>query len=286
MNRSASRASKTNAGVAEKAVAPAGSENGARELLVAKAVSVIFGSSRGPRRAVNDLSLAIREGEFVSIIGPSGCGKSTFLNVVGGLLPASGGSVSIGGRVVVSPRPDVGIVFQRPTLLPWASVTDNILIPIRALRRKTADYEKNVERLLDLIGLRDYAKHYPDELSGGMQQRVGIARALIHDPALLLMDEPFAALDAMTRERMSIELQDIWNASRKTVLFITHSIPEAVFLSDRILVMSASPGRIVCEVPVDLPRPRSLDLMSSPLFAGLCGEIRKMFFDQLSASHD
>lgn len=256
------------------------------DVLTAESVSVTYRSSRGPQNAIDDLTLSIRDGEFVSIIGPSGCGKSTFLNVVGGLLPASRGSVAIRGDVVKGPRPDVGIVFQRPTLLPWATVRQNILVPIQALRRKTSDYQERAAKLLDLIGLRSFADHYPEELSGGMQQRVGIARALIHDPGLLLMDEPFAALDAMTRERMSVELQEIWNASRKTVLFITHSIPEAVFLSDRILVMSASPGRIVHEVSVDLPRPRSIDLMSSAAFGTLCGEIRKMFIKQSSSAHE
>jgi NitT/TauT family transport system ATP-binding protein len=253
----------------------------AEEVLIAEALSVTYRSSRGLHKAVDDLSLTIRDGEFVSIVGPSGCGKSTFLNVVAGLLHASGGRVAIRGHAIDGPRADVGIVFQRPTLLPWSTVLENILIPIQALRLNKASYMERAFQLLDLVGLRAFAKHYPDELSGGMQQRVGIARALIHDPGLLLMDEPFAALDAMTRERMSVELQDIWNTSRKTVLFITHSIPEAVFLSDRILVMSSSPGRIIHEVNIDLPRPRSIDAMSTAAFGGLCGEIRKMFTEQL-----
>jgi NitT/TauT family transport system ATP-binding protein len=253
-------------------------------LLTADALSVVYQSSRGPQKAVDDMTLRIGMGEFVSILGPSGCGKSTFLNVVAGLLRASSGRAAIKGQPITGPRPDIGIVFQRPTLLPWATVLDNVLIPIQALRRNTASYRERAYELLELVGLRAYARHYPEELSGGMQQRVGIARALIHDPSLLLMDEPFAALDAMTRERMSLELQDIWNASRKTVLFITHSIPEAVFLSDRILVMTKSPGRIREEIAVDLPRPRTLDTMSTAGFAAQCGAIRNLFTE--IAGHD
>jgi NitT/TauT family transport system ATP-binding protein len=255
-------------------------------LLRADTVSVTYRSSRGPQRAVDRLSLSIREGEFVSIVGPSGCGKSTFLNVAAGLLGASEGSVTVRGKKVVGPRSDIGVIFQKPTLLPWATVRSNILLPIEALRLKKRDYLDKAEQLLDLIGLKDFARHYPEELSGGMQQRVGIARALIHDPKLLLMDEPFAALDAMTRERMSVELQAIRDASKKTVLFITHSIPEAVFLSDRILVMSPSPGRIVHEIAVDLPRPRSMALMASPEFAALCGDIRKTFIELMGPGHE
>jgi NitT/TauT family transport system ATP-binding protein len=228
---------------------------------------------------VEDLNMVVRPGEFVSILGPSGCGKSTLLGVVAGLLPATHGSVSVFGHRTHGPRPDIGVVFQQATLLPWMNVLQNVLIPIKALRLYDRDYTQRATDLLTLVGLKDYAAHYPNELSGGMQQRVGIARALIHDPKLLLMDEPFAALDAMTRERMSLELQRIWMASGKSVLFITHSIPEAVFLSDRVLVMSPSPGRFLNEVTVDLPRPRSVETMASSAYAALCGELRNMFID-------
>lgn len=248
-----------------------------RPALSVDGVSVIYKTARGSNTAVDNVSMTMEPGEFVSILGPSGCGKSTLLGVVAGLLPASAGNVSVFGETVAGPRKDIGVVFQQATLLPWLNVFDNILIPVRALRRKDRDYEKRAHELLDLVGLTKFAKYFPNELSGGMQQRVGIARALIHDPSLLLMDEPFAALDAMTRERMSLELQDIWRASGKSVLFITHSIPEAVFLSSRILVMSPSPGRFVREVPIDLPRPRTTQTMSSGGYAALCGEIRKMF---------
>lgn len=245
--------------------------------LAVEKLSVIYHSSRGPHKAVDGANMLVQPGEFVSVLGPSGCGKSTLLSVVAGLLKPSEGTVSIFGERARGPRSDVGVVFQQATLLPWATVTENILIPIRAQRRNDRDYALRARELLDLIGLSKFAQHYPGELSGGMQQRVGIARALIHDPKLLLMDEPFAALDAMTRERMAFELQDIWMASGKSVLFITHSIPEAVFLSDRVLVMSESPGRFIHEVNIDLPRPRSVDVMSSSEYAAICGDIRKMF---------
>ena len=240
-------------------------------------VSVIYKTARGSHTAADNVSMKMEPGEFVSILGPSGCGKSTLLGVVAGLLPASGGNISVFGEAVSGPRKDIGVVFQQATLLPWLNVLDNILIPVRALRRKDRDYEKRAHELLELVGLTKFAKYFPNELSGGMQQRVGIARALIHDPSLLLMDEPFAALDAMTRERMSLELQDIWRASGKSVLFITHSIPEAVFLSSRVLIMSSSPGRFVKEVTIELPRPRTTDTMSTGEYAALCGGIRKRF---------
>lgn len=240
-------------------------------------VSVTYQSARGKHTAVDNVSMSMQPGEFVSILGPSGCGKSTLLGVVAGLLPTSGGEISVFGEGVSGPRKDIGVVFQQATLLPWLNVIDNILIPIKALRKNDQDYTKRAHELIELVGLTKFAKYYPNELSGGMQQRVGIARALIRDPNLLLMDEPFAALDAMTRERMSLELQDIWQASGKSVLFITHSIPEAVFLSSRVLIMSPSPGRFVKEIPIDLPRPRTMQTMSSGSYAALCGEIRKMF---------
>ena len=240
-------------------------------------LAVVYQSPRGAQRAVDNCDLSVGAGEFVSIIGPSGCGKSTLLGVVAGLREATRGRVSILGSEVRGPRPEVGMVFQRPTLLPWMNVIENVLIPVRALGRSVDAHREQAQGLLKLVGLDKYALHYPHELSGGMQQRVGLARALIHDPGLLLMDEPFAALDAMTRERMSLELQDIWLARRKTVLFITHSIPEAVFLSDRIAVMTPSPGRIEREIAVDLPRQRRIETLASPAFAALCGEIRATF---------
>ncbi len=241
-------------------------------------MSVVYQSSRGPIQAVTNLNMKLKAGEFISILGPSGCGKSTLLSVLAGLRRASSGIVTLFDEVMEgNPHRNVGIVFQRPTLLPWETVLENILIPISAMRLNKKDYIDRAHQLLKLVALEKFANHYPSELSGGMQQRVAIARAMIHNPGLLLMDEPFAALDAMTRERMSVELQEILEKSRQSVLFITHSIPEAVLLSDRIMMMSASPGRFIEEVVVDLPRPRTMETMASSDFAELCGQLRKLY---------
>ncbi len=247
-------------------------------VLKVNALSVVYASSRGPIKAVADLTLSLHQGEFVSVLGPSGCGKSTLLGVLAGLQVATKGSAAVFDRPMMGrPHPNVGVVFQRPTLLPWLSVLDNILIPIEAMRRRKSDYLDRAHELLRLVALEKYASHYPAELSGGMQQRVGLARAMIHSPGLILMDEPFAALDAMTRERMSVELQEILRESGQSVLFITHSIPEAVFLSDRVLMMSASPGRIIKDVAIDLPRPRVTATMAQSEFAEICGALRKLY---------
>lgn len=248
-----------------------------RVLLSAERLSVTYASTRGPVQALSDISTELHAGEFLSVLGPSGCGKSTLLKIIAGLLKPSGGTISLGGSNITGPRPDVGIVFQQPTLLPWQTVLGNVLLPIRALKRDLKAGNKKAQELLKLVGLETFADHYPGELSGGMQQRVGIARGLIHDPKLLLMDEPFAALDAMTRELMMVELQRIWMTAHKSVVFITHSIPEAIFLSDRIVVLSKRPGRLIREAVVDLPRPRTMEMMSSPQFVTLANELRSLF---------
>lgn len=229
----------------------------------------------GSLLALKDLRFNVREGEFLAVLGPSGCGKSTLLKLVSGLLAPTSGTVAIDGKPVNGPRRDVGMVFQQATLLPWDNVLSNVMLPARIMGQQGA--RQRAEELLEMVGLADYPKHYPYELSGGMQQRVGIARALIHDPRILLMDEPFAALDALTRETMTLELQTIWQKSKRTVLFITHSIPEAVFLADRVLVMSKSPGHVVYEEVIDLPRPRDIASMSSPEFSASCDRLRRCF---------
>ena len=248
-------------------------------LLRADRLAVTYTSSRGPVKALEELDARLAQGEFLSVLGPSGCGKSTLLKVVAGLLKPSAGSVMLNGVPIAGPRPDVGIVFQQPTLLPWQTTLDNVLLPVRTLGLDLARGREKARDLLKLVGLDKFANHYPNELSGGMQQRVGIARGLIHDPALLLMDEPFASLDAMTREHMMMELQRIWMAAAKSVMFITHSIPEAVFLSDRIVVLSARPGRTIREVKVDLPRPRTLATIAERPFAEHCNALRALFTD-------
>jgi NitT/TauT family transport system ATP-binding protein len=249
----------------------------ARGLLVAEHVSVTYRTAREPIQALRDLSLAVQPGQFVSLLGPSGCGKSTFLRLAAGLLPVTSGRLTLAGSAVAGPRRDVGVVFQQPTLLPWKTVLDNVLVPCRALRLDEGTSQGRARELLRLTGLESFAANYPYELSGGMQQRVGVARGLVHDPHLLLMDEPFGALDAMTRERMAMELQRIWMATGKSIVFITHSIPEAVFLSDEVIVLSARPGSVVERINVPLPRPRDGKTMSSDLFGQLCGRLRETF---------
>jgi NitT/TauT family transport system ATP-binding protein len=224
--------------------------------------------------ALADIDLAVREGEFLTVVGPSGCGKSTLLRLLAGTLPKTSGEIFIRGVPVVGPRRDIGIVFQTATLLPWRNVLQNTLLPadVQGLDRST--YTERARSLLRMVGLAGFERKYPFELSGGMQQRVSITRALVHDPAVLLMDEPFGALDALTREQMNLDLQRIWAASGKTVFLITHSISEAVFLADRVVVMSARPGRILAELKVTFPRPRTLDVMGSTEFGRLVSQIR------------
>jgi NitT/TauT family transport system ATP-binding protein len=240
-------------------------------------LSVTYASARGKLTAIQDLSLSVTNGQFVAVLGPSGCGKSTLLNIASGLLSPSGGLVSIQGKPVTGPRPDVGIVFQQPTLLPWKSVIENVLVPVQAMGMKVSEHMERARSLIKMVRLEGFENHYPNELSGGMQQRVGIARGFMHDPQLLLMDEPFAALDAMTREHMTDELQSMWMQSGKSVLFITHSIPEAVYLADRVVVLSARPGTVVDVIDVPIPRPRTLETLSSPEFTSICNRLR-MFF--------
>jgi NitT/TauT family transport system ATP-binding protein len=251
--------------------------NDTPQILAARDIEVTFRSRQGNVTALDHFEAVMAEGEFLAVLGPSGCGKSTLLRLISGLIVPSRGAVALRGTPITGPRPDVGMVFQQATLLPWRNVTDNVLLPIETLKRDMRHGRETAERLIRLVGLEKFARHYPHELSGGMQQRVGIARGLVHDPGLLLMDEPFAALDAMTREHMMIELQRIWVATAKSIVFITHSIPEAVFLADRILVLSARPGRVISDIRVDIPRPRTLDAMSSPFFGELCRELRSLF---------
>jgi NitT/TauT family transport system ATP-binding protein len=225
----------------------------------------------------------MEDGEFITVVGPSGCGKSTLLNMLAGLLTPSSGEILLQGTPVKGPRRDVGIVFQAPVLLPWRTVFQNTMLPVQVQHRDRKVYESRAHQLIDMVGLGGFADKYPFELSGGMQQRAAIVRALVHDPAILLMDEPFGALDAMTREQMNVELLRIWRESRKTVVFITHSIPEAVFLADRCLVFCPRPGRLVDIVDVDLPRPRDLSVMNTPEFGRYVQRIRAAFIENEQA---
>ena len=234
--------------------------------------------------AVQDFSLTIERNEFVCLVGPSGCGKSTLLRLVGGLLPPTQGLIKIDDTAVVEPRADTGIVFQTPTLLPWASVLDNVLFPLRMMGRIGPDSHDRAMALLQLVGLDGFEARYPRELSGGMQMRTGVCRALVHDPEILLMDEPFSALDALTREELTLELMRIWKEQPKTVLFVTHSISEAVMLADRVVVMSARPGRIAEIVHVNVPRPRKFGMEALDEFQTAAQRIRDLIFGTRSNS--
>ena len=209
--------------------------------------------------ALAGIDLQVAAGEFLAVVGPSGCGKSTLLRLIAGLIPPSQGRITIDGRSVIGPETRLGIVFQKPILLEWRTVLGNVLLQAEMRRLDTGAYLERARRLLSAVGLEDFENRYPHELSGGMQQRAAIVRALIHDPPLLLMDEPFGALDALTREQMRIDLEELWLNTQKTVVFITHSIDEAVLLADRVMVMSPRPGRIERIIEVDLPRPRGLE---------------------------
>jgi NitT/TauT family transport system ATP-binding protein len=228
--------------------------------------------------ALAETTLDIGENEFVTLVGPSGCGKSTLLKLVAGLVPPTRGRIEVREQPVTGPFPDVGFVFQQPVLLPWRSVLENVLFSVEMLGLDLRQYRKPAGDLLELTGLGGFETKYPRELSGGMQQRVAICRALLPDPSLLLMDEPFGALDAMTREEMSLELLRIWDERRKTILFVTHSIPEAILLADRVVVMSPRPGRVARVLRVDLPRPRTMELEFDRRFKAHSDEIRSLIF--------
>jgi NitT/TauT family transport system ATP-binding protein len=232
---------------------------------------------KGGTVALQGIDLEIEQGEFVSLIGPSGCGKSTLLRIIGDLVEPTAGTVTVNGKSARQARRDhdYGIVFQDAVLYDWRTVAKNVALPLELAGWDRDRRSKRVEQMLDLVELRGFGDHHPWQLSGGMQQRVAIARALSFDPALLLMDEPFGALDEMTRERLNAELLGIWEASRSTVVFVTHSIAEAVFLSTRVVVMSARPGRISKMIPIDLPQPRTAATREEPRFFELATEVRE-----------
>jgi NitT/TauT family transport system ATP-binding protein len=229
-------------------------------------VSIIFGKGQQAHKAVEETSIRIEPGQFVCILGPSGCGKSTLLNSVAGYVKPSGGEVRVDGELITKPGPDRGMVFQQYSLFPWKTVKQNVAFGPKIAGK---DAEPIAATFLDMVGLSHFANRYPAELSGGMQQRVGIARALANYPRVLLMDEPFGALDAQTRVMMQENLLKIWNDFGTTVVFVTHDIDEAIFLADRVLIMSASPGRIIADLPVELPRPRLPEVAAEPAYAEL-----------------
>jgi NitT/TauT family transport system ATP-binding protein len=236
-----------------------------------------YSSSGGMVEALGPIDLDVRDGEFVSVVGPSGCGKSTALLLIAGLLQPAAGEVVIDNRVVRGPQTDVGIVFQAPVLVDWRSVQGNIALQLELRGLRVEDYRSRIRELLASVGLTDFAGSRPYELSGGMQQRAAICRALVHDPPLLLMDEPFGALDALTREQLRVDLEHLWLSSEKTFIFVTHSISESIQLSDRVVVMGPRPGRIERVVNIDLPRPRTISVRESPAFLAYQHEITEIF---------
>lgn len=239
-------------------------------------VSKQYVTADGPVDALVDVSFEVRNGEFVSLLGPSGCGKTTLLKILAGLELPTHGEVQLNGRSVTGPHQSTGIVFQVPALLKWRSSLDNVLVPSQILRMDPSASRARAAQLLELVGLKDFSGKLPHELSGGMQQRVAIARALVHDPAILLLDEPFSALDTMTRGQLNVELLRIWSESRKTSMLITHSIPEAVFLSDRVVVMTARPAKVCEIVTIDLPRPRVPAMRTSIEFTRIVDHIGRI----------
>jgi NitT/TauT family transport system ATP-binding protein len=252
----------------------------ASPLILAEGVSKTFRRGQSETLALDGVDLSLGEGEFVAIVGPSGCGKSTLLRLIAGLTPSTSGQLRIGERVVAGPQTDLGIVFQSPVLLDWRNILDNVLIQVELRGLDPRRYRDRALALLDQVGLSDFRDRYPRELSGGMRQRASIVRALIHDPPILLMDEPFGALDALTREQMRIDLEALWLASGKTVLFVTHSIDEAVLLADRVVVMSPRPGRIDRVITIDMPRPRGLAARQHPAFQAAAEAITAIFLQR------
>jgi NitT/TauT family transport system ATP-binding protein len=242
-----------------------------------QAISKVYATRDGPVRALDAISVQADRGEFLSVLGPSGCGKSTLLMIAAGLLRPSSGTVTIDGELVIRPRTDLGIVFQSPVLLEWRTALGNVLLQAEAKKLDRVAAERRARELLDGVGLSGFEQKYPHELSGGMRQRVSLCRALIHNPPQLLMDEPFGALDALTRDQLVLDLQQIWNERRMTVLFITHSVPEAVFLSDRIIVMTPRPGRVDRVINIALPRPRTLAVRETAEFVRYGREILDLF---------
>ena len=255
----------------------AASSQAARNVIEISGVSKTYKTRDGEVPSLRPIDFNVRDGEFVVVVGPSGCGKTTLLKMLAGLLPPSTGEIRIDGKAITKPHSGVGIVFQTAMLLPWRSVFNNVMMPVEVKKLPREEYKKRAQALLDMVGLQGFENKFPWQLSGGMQQRASICRALVHDPKIVLMDEPFGALDAMTRERMNVELQRIQRETSKTILLITHSIPEAVFLADRILVMTERPGTIAAVYDVPLERPRTLDVLADPVFIELSQTIRRHF---------
>lgn len=247
----------------------------AEPLLLARHLTAVYPTGNGGLRALEDVTLSVRPREFVCVVGPSGSGKTTLLRLLAGLLRPTEGEVEFEGQPLVGPRRRIGFVFQQANLMPWRTVEANIALPLELQRMPRDQIESKTRDLIELVGLRGFEYSYPRDLSGGMAQRVAIARALIHDPDVLLLDEPFGSLDALTRERMAAELLRIWGARTKTVVMVTHSIPEAILLSDRVLALSPRPGRVRLDLAIPLPRPRDLPMTYTYEFGELAARLRE-----------
>ena len=247
------------------------------ELISIKNVKKIYQTRTGPLHALGPIDLSVRQGEFISIVGPSGCGKSTLLLLIAGLLEFESGEICINDNKVTGPQTDIGIVFQTPVLVDWRDVLGNVMLQIEMRKLNKQDYLSRARELLDSVGLKEFEKRYPFELSGGMQQRTAFCRALIHDPPLILMDEPLGALDAMTREQLRVDLEQLWLKTKKTVIFVTHSIPESVQLSDRVVVFTPRPGLIERVIDIELPRPRTMAVRESAEFQQYVHELTSIF---------
>ncbi len=254
--------------------AQAHSDGAAQAHLQYRGVGKIYHSRRGELQALHDVNFEVEHGQFVSLLGASGCGKSTLLKMTAGVSSITRGAISIAGRPVFGPVNDLGMVFQTPVLLEWRDVLGNILLPLEILHRDLTAGRRRAHELIEMVGLSGFENRYPAELSGGMQQRVAICRALVIDPSLMLMDEPFGALDALTRDDMAVELERIWEQTKKTILFVTHSIDEAVLLSDRVVVLKPRPGTVALAVDIDLPRPRTAAMRYEPRFAAFSQRLR------------
>jgi NitT/TauT family transport system ATP-binding protein len=259
------------------------SANGVAKLEL-RNVSMVYSQRGKPFAAVRDVSLQVEAGQFISIVGASGCGKTTLLRIVDGLITPTRGQVWVDGRAVNRPGPDRGFVFQQDALFPWRTLLDNVTFGLEIQGRSRKESHERAAGLLSLVGLDGFEHHFPHELSGGMRQRANLARALTIDPDVLLMDEPFASLDAQTREIMQSELLRIWRSNRKTVLFVTHQIDEAVYLADRVVVMTSRPGQLKAVLDIDIPRPRHLSVKRTPAFLELVDEIWKMIEEEVKSA--
>lgn len=255
-------------------------------VLDARGIRHVYHGAQGSLLALDGIDLSVGDGEFVAIVGPSGCGKSTLLRILGGLLSPTEGTVSLEGEPLLSPRRQVGFVFQKVNLMPWRSVLHNVTLPLEVSGMPRARAVQKAQELLTLVGLEEFGEVFPRQLSGGMAQRVAIARALIGHPEVLLLDEPFGSLDALSREQMNLELLRIWQAHRVTAVMVTHDLQEAIFLADRVLVMSPRPGRIGSEVSVDLPRPRTLEVIYTEFFGALSRRVREAIGPAGNGTHE